>query len=714
MFGSTPPTRRAAPPTGRPSAAPNKTARTMSAAQYEKHKARVAARQKANSLTARDIGPIPPVLHPRRRDRCRLDLTAFCETYLAGHFPLTWSKSHRRILRILQRAVLDGGRCCYAMPRGFGKTTIAAAAALWAVLYGHHAYVVIVSATGRDASKLLKGIKTTIETTPELAEDFPEVTFPVQALAGITQRGPGQMCQGRPTRLHWKADQIILPDIPAAPSAGAILETVGITGAIRGRRTVQTDGRIRRPSLVLIDDPQTRASARSPEATRARLDIIAGDILGLNSPLAVVCTVTVIQPGDLAAQLLDPKKSQAWQPQRSGILDKLPTNLDAWHAYGEILHAELAAGRRNHPQATAYYRANRAAMDAGTVATWPDKYTRRRELSAIQHAMNLYLDNPAAFAAEYMNDPVEEQAAGLTLATVETIATRTHDFPRGTAPAAADKLTAFIDCHGRLLYWAVCAWQRDLTGYVIDYGTWPEQTRKRFSLATAPNTIARAYPGRTEEAALRSALDDLAGLLLARRFPSADGPRLIDLAFTDTGWNSDVVYQACAASPHAPRLQPSKGAPIGPGRRPMTEWRRNPGDKIGPGYLFTRPAKRHARALFIDANHWKTNLHRALARPPHEPGGLALFHPPSPAAHELIAEHLTAEAPTETFGLGRTVYVWQPNPGRPDNHWLDCLTGCMVAAAFLGCAGSAAGPAATNEEQKPAADEAPAVTYLKI
>ena len=34
--------------------------------------------------------------------------------------------------------------------------------------------------------------------------------------------------------------------------------------------------------------------------------------------------------------------------------------------------------------------------------------------------------------------------------------------------------------------------------------------------------------------------------------------------------------------------------------------------------------------------------------------------------------------------LSRTVREWSPNPDNPDNHWLDCLTGCAVAASLAG------------------------------
>jgi hypothetical protein len=52
--------------------------------------------------------------------------------------------------------------------------------------------------------------------------------------------------------------------------------------------------------------------------------------------------------------------------------------------------------------------------------------------------------------------------------------------------------------------------------------------------------------------------------------------------------------------------------------------------------------------------------------------------------HRLFADHLTAEYRVKTQGRGRTVDQWKMRPERSDNHWLDCLVGCGVAASTQG------------------------------
>ena len=62
------------------------------------------------------------------------------------------------------------------------------------------------------------------------------------------------------------------------------------------------DGRSVRPSLVVLDDPQTDESARSLSQCAARESILAGAVLGLAGPgtkISGIMPCTVIRPGDV-------------------------------------------------------------------------------------------------------------------------------------------------------------------------------------------------------------------------------------------------------------------------------------------------------------------------------------------------------------------------------------------------------------------------------
>ena len=53
----------------------------------------------------------------------------------------------------------------------------------------------------------------------------------------------------------------------------------------------------------------------------------------------------------------------------------------------------------------------------------------------------------------------------------------------------------FIDVQGTLLFWMLCGWEDDFTGYVIDYGTYPDQKRPYFTLRDARRTLAAGAQG---------------------------------------------------------------------------------------------------------------------------------------------------------------------------------------------------------------------------
>jgi len=72
-----------------------------------------------------------------------------------------------------------------------------------------------------------------------------------------------------------------------------------------------------------------------------------------------------------------------------------------------------------------------------------------------------------------------------------------------------------------------------------------------------------------------------------------------------------------------------------------------------------------------------------FAVPMGDPGCLSLFGR-KPEFHRLLAEHLTSEYRVKTEGRGRTVDEWKLRVDGLDNHWLDCLVGCAVAASIQG------------------------------
>ena len=661
---------------------------TSGARSYEERRNAERDRQAEQSLAGRDIGQLPEVVNPNRKAACERNFQLFCESYFPETYSLAWSPDHLKVIEKIETAVLRGGLFALALPRGSGKTTITESAALWSMLYGHREFVVLIGATESAALELLDSLKTELEVNERLAEDFPEVCYPVAQLEGIANRCAGQLYKGERTRITWTSNEIVLPTVEGSRASGIIVRVAGITGRIRGMKFKRSDGRSVRPSLVVIDDPQTSESAGSLEQTRKRVRVLAGDILGLAGPgqkISGIMPCTIIRPGDMADIILNRNTHPDWNGEKTRMVYRFPTNMKLWEEYAEI-RAEALRTEGNFQKATEFYLANREAMDAGAEVSWEARFNHD-EVSALQHAMNLKFQDEAAFMSEYQNDPLPDDTADDSLLSVDEICAKINGLARRRVPLKCDRLTMFVDVQKALLFYVVIAWAEDFTGAVIDYGSWPDQHRHEYSLADANPSIQTLFPKAGFEGALYAALSALTDECLGREWEREDGAVLkIERALVDANWgqSTDVVYQFCRQSSHAGVILPSHGRYVGASSKPMTEYRKQQGDRLGFNWMIPNVAgKRAIRHVIYDTNYWKSFIHARLAVPVGDKGSLTLYGR-IPGAHQLFAEHLTAEYRVKTQGRGRTVDEWKLKPQSHDNHFLDCVAGCAVCGSMLG------------------------------
>lgn len=522
---------------------------------------------------------------------------------------------------------------------------------------------------------MLDSIKTELDCNELLLADFPEVCFPIQSLDGISNRANGQLYKGKRTQIGWTAKEVVFPTIEDSPASGAIIKVAGLTGRIRGMKHKLVDGRTVRPSLVVLDDPQTDDSSRSLSQCANRESILAGAVLGLAGPgkkISGIMPCTVIRPGDMADNILDRDKHPEWNGERTRMVYSFPTNETLWQRYAEIRADGFRSGDGG-ASATEFYRQNRDAMDQGAVIAWPERFNYD-ELSAIQHAMNLKLQDEAAFFAEYQNDPLPEQVIVEGVLTPDEVARKINRLERGRLPLGSNHLTAFIDIQQKLLFYVVACWDDDFTGNIVDYGTYPDQNRSYFTLRDARETLATEFPSMGMEGAIYAGLEALSQRLFDREWLRDDGASMkISRCLIDANWghSTDVVYQFCRQSKHAAIVMPSHGRFVGASSMPFSEYKRRPGDRVGLNWRIPSVhGKRSIRHVVYDTNWWKSFVHARLAVAMGDHGCLSVFGT-NPDSHRLLAEHLCAEYFVRTEGRGRTVDEWKQRPEHPDNHWLD-------------------------------------------
>jgi len=655
---------------------------------YDERKRRQAERNADLVRAAQDIGEIPAVVDPERKARGERSFRLFCETYFTEVFYLPWSPDHLRVIEKIEKAVRTGGLFAMAMPRGSGKTVLCQAAVVWSALMGATPFVCLIAASAERAKSLLENIQVWLETNPLLAADFPEVTYPVRSLERITNRQKGQKYGGEPTRIEWTSDKIVLPTIEGSKASGVVISSSGMKGSdIRGQNHARADGQVVRPQLVLVDDPQTTESAWSPSQSQRREAILAGDVLGMAGPgkkIAGLMACTVIRPDDMADRLLDREKHPEWQGERTKMVYAFPSSEKLWARYAE-LRADSLRNDGDGREATEFYGEHRAEMDAGAVVAWPERFNKD-EISAIQHAMNLRLRDEAAFFAEYQNEPIIE-TEGEEMLSADQVAAKTNGYTRAVIPLGVGHLTMFIDVQQKVLFWMLCGWEENFTGYILDYGTWPEQRRAYFTLREVRSRLARKTPGAGLEGQIYAGLEKLTAERLSCVYRREDGAEMrVDRCLVDANWgqSTDVVYQFCRQSQFAAVLLPSHGKYVGASSIPFSEYKRKRGDRVGLHWRIPNTVgRRQVRHALIDTNYWKSFVHARLAVAMGDPGCLSLFGRDA-KAHRLLADHLTAEYRVKTLARDRTVDEWKLRPTRPDNHWLDCLVGCAVAASIQG------------------------------
>jgi hypothetical protein len=658
----------------------------------------MAQRSREQQDAVAEIGELPAVVNPDRKEACRLNLKLYLQTYFPNSTGLSpFSEDHDRVIARIQTCVLEGGLFGNAVYRGFAKTTIAQNTAIWATCYGHRVYIPIFGSDQGAADRNILAIKTELESNDLLYEDFPEVCHAIRALEGKPQRCHSQTHQGELTHISWKADTIILPTIPGSLASGAIIVSRGVTAASRGMVVRSPDGRNLRPDFVIIDDFQTDESAHTVLQVSKRLDIIKRSILklaGHNRKIAVVVNGTVIAPDDGMVQLLDPKRNPAWQGERIKMVRQWSdVHETLWlNEYAAIRNTfdrdDPEDQRRAHREATQFYVDRQAKMDAGCVVSWEHCYDHDTEVSAIQHAYNLLIDDgPDIFASECQNEPIRSREEEGRLTSTE-IASRVNGFERLAFPREVEHVTAFIDVQEKALYYVVAAWSQDFTGYVIDYGTYPEQGRRYFALRDIQRTLQAAIPGTLENQWFEG-LGKLCDALCFKEWARADGAKLkmgrvlIDANY---GYSTKTVKRFCQVNKWGPILQATHGRGIKAGDLPIAHWPPKAGERKGHNWLIRQDAEaRGLRHLIYDVNYWKSFIHNRLRLKAPARESLSLWGN-DPRQHEMFADHLVAEVPVRTEGRNRTVEEWQEKPDRPDNHLFDCAVGCAVGASILGAA----------------------------
>lgn len=644
----------------------------------------VNARQNERTAQSQEIGPLPPVKDPARRAKCKASLRAFTLTYFEPACFMGLSPYQEEMVSAFEDGMVHRRKICRAVRRGGLKSTLARIAAIWAVVNGHCRFPVVLGATDSKGNESRDNILQMIGTSPELIEDYPELIPLV-----LKDRNPKKQLRLDGELLTVFATDkrgcIVLPNIKGTDCYCARIAPYGILATdVSGLAYVDDDGKTVRPDALLLDDVQTPQSAKSFMMTNSRENTISTTLeglAGLGQTIAAIMVCTRRETDCLTARYLDRERHPDWDGKKYPVLISEPTNKPLWVTYAQLLRSgdTFEDGLK---AATEFYREHREEMDAGAKPSWEldkeDAY-----LSAVQWALTQKILKPDYYRSELNQDGAAPQE-GLTQLEGNKIVTRLSHVPRGIIPAKASYVTAFVDSQDEVLFWMVCAWQKDFSGWIVARGTWPDQKRVQFYKSDLSITISSQLPDRSWEEAFVHAHNQLETQLL-RGWQCEDGSmRTLDLLLKDwsDGTHTPRIEAQVMASAHRANIRPSKGFAPKPGKKPLHKYGDDEKDRNTGADWVERRTDMPIHVQY-DTNKWKGHASRRLQTTVGAPSSVLLYGDDE-NEHGLLAEHFTAEVAKSIVYDESPGTVYEELPGR-DNDWFDCYVGNNVAASMLGC-----------------------------
>lgn len=287
--------------------------------------------------------------------------TEYCRLPFAEHHRQLFAWHEEMGKRIPQRR---GRRYVLAAPRGSAKSTVASLILpLHDIVYSRERYIILLSATERQAEQRLRALRGEIERGS--IREF----FHVQ---------PG----------HSTARSL---------DCGRILvEAFGAGTEIRG---ISHEGY--RPTKIILDDAEASRAASSPLARRKLSEWFAEVVEHLGDRYTNLLAVgTVLHPKGLIPELLE-------RPDFTGSLAKsivrFSSNQERWREWRRLLSDPANPAARM--DARRYFETHRKAMERGTHVLWPEKEDYEELMC------QLTLQGRRAFYQEKQNTPLGPEDA---------------------------------------------------------------------------------------------------------------------------------------------------------------------------------------------------------------------------------------------------------------------------------------------------------------
>lgn len=636
-------------------------------------------RQHRHRQRGRELGDIPRSRWRRVREKYRYDLLGFGLVFATGEYegmkPLLKRPPSARMvnfIRVLQDRILHGGLKHVRWPRGKGKSTWVKIAIIWASLYGHLFFSVVVEKTKGMAQIVVEEIWKRIYLSPRISAAFPEFAVAMKDVELSPQRMRSQTYHGKPT--YMKQDTVKfcyykLPTIDGYPNTGAIIAFRGADQALRGINIESA-----RPQFFFIDDPQSDEDAKNPATCDKIEDNINGAVLGsgeINERIAAVMASTPIEPDDVSERFADPTRHPEWNADTEVLVRSFGPS--------ELMANYLKLADIDEAHAHEWYAANRAAIESGVEMMDDGDFVEDVECSAYEHALYLlHTMKPTRFYSEYQMTPTRSQ--GIYKISPKMIRERVNGHPMGEIPHECDQgVLAFVDVNESAgLRWEIGAFGKGRVVASVAYGQYPAEGERLYPKGI-PESAVPSYLA----PAIRTVAKTIMGVELVDELGNPVKVRAICF---DGGWMTECVALTVASlSAEGINCQWSKGYS-------SKEYSRYHHEQAASGKVEGIKAAENCHTwitangtyLAFNSDYFKEVSQTSFLAEPLTPGSSSLYGS-DPLVHykfaqEVCNEELKAKDKSTKYGA---VYVWKKDKTRP-NHYGDTHAGLIAFGAIRG------------------------------
>ncbi len=312
-----------------------------------------------------------------RRERAWNDYEFFAKTYFPHYVPTPYFSLFQQFVFKRLPEIIDGaadGREVHEAPRGEAKSTYETQlGALWCIVTGRKHMIGIIMNTEEQAAEMLESIKAELDTNPRLAMDFPDAC------------GQGRV---------WQATTAI--------TANNIKIRIGGTGKkIRGMKHGPY-----RPDLIFLDDLENDENVKDKKQRDKVEKFVLSAVLGLAPPAGGMDVFWVGTSLHYDAAINRVARAPGWRRRIFRSIMTWPDNMALWEKWESIYirsgdDDEKAAAEA---EALAFYQANKKAMDAGAVVSWPD-------VRPLYRLMCMRATDHTAFNQEQQNEAGNDEDA---------------------------------------------------------------------------------------------------------------------------------------------------------------------------------------------------------------------------------------------------------------------------------------------------------------